>query len=295
LTRYDRGVPVIEAHRDGARVARVVVDDDITIGRSPRCTVVLDDPAVAEVHATIRIPDAGDDVALYLQPGASAIVAGDVVRGRYALWSPACVFSIGPFVIHLTDVLHEVPTDFTIDLTTSVATETPGRPTPRYEPAGGTESLLVATLRERPADDAIREVYADWLEEHGFDLRARLLRAETEAARPDLDISVRVDTLAPAPDHPWRAIASRAPIERCIQLQTPCPKRWSSLAPTADDRVRHCATCEQPVYYCASVDEARMHGRLFHCIAIDAAVARGEALAAYDEDNFEMGEIAEDV
>jgi uncharacterized protein (TIGR02996 family) len=281
---------VIEAHRDGTCVARVVLDDDITIGRSARCAVVLDDPAVAQLHATLRIPDRGDSAALYLQPGASAVVAGDTVRDRRALWSPECVFSIGPYTLRISDIPHEGPTDFVIDLRATA--DGAARP---YKPHDATESELVASLRERPADEAIREVYADWLEEHGFDLRARLLRAETEAARPELDISVRIDTLVPAADHPWRAIASRAPIDRCVQLKTPCPKRWSSLAPTSDDRVRHCATCEQPVYYCASVAEARAHGQMSHCIAIDAAVARGEALAAYDENNLEMGEIAGDV
>ena len=281
-------MPVVTVHRAGRRLLDVDIADGATIGRSTACTVVLKDPAVAELHATIRDPDRGDDIALYLAPGASAVVAGDTVRGRARLWSPRCLFSIGLFEVTIADIEAEVPTDFSIRF--GGAAEAVGS---TYEPHDAVEAELVGSLRMRPNDDAIREVYADWLEEHGFDLRARLLRAETIAAQPGLDISVRIDNLAPPEDHAWRAVASRAPIERCVGFRKPCPKSWSALATTANDAVRHCATCSRPVYYCASIDEARARGASQDCIAIDAAVARGEALTAYDgADDILMGEIA---
>jgi len=260
--------------------------DGDTIGRAKSCSITLDDPAVAELHAIVRLPDRGDDIAFYLQPGASATIDGEVRRGRAALCTSRCTVEIGPFTIAIAQIDTEVPTDFSIRFDEPV--ETPAH--------DAVESELLASIRARPSDDAVREVYADWLEQHGFALRAGLLRAETLAAQPGTDIDVRVDTLAPAADHAWRAITSRAPIDRCVMFKVTCPKKWSALAATSVDRVRHCAVCDRRVHYCTSVEEARAHGRQNHCIAIDAAVARGEALAAYDhdpaDDTMEMGEVA---
>ena len=66
-----------------------------------------------------------------------------------------------------------------------------------------------------------------------------------------------------------------------LQFEFLCPKRWDGLAPTGTDRVRHCAQCSKSVYFCASIDEARERGRRHECIAIDAALVRGDALTAH--------------
>lgn len=42
---------------------------------------------------------------------------------------------------------------------------------------------LLATIWERPNDDAARLVYADWLDEHGDAPRAEFARVQVEAAR----------------------------------------------------------------------------------------------------------------
>ncbi len=133
------------------------------------------------------------------------------------------------------------------------------------------EAALLDALRKEPGDVATRLVYADWLEEHGDASRAAFLRVESEPM---------------AGDTRWRRITSRAPIAKCVTFAAPCPKRWDALASTGTDGVRFCGECQKPVYFCASVDEARQRGKQHACIAIDAAVARGEAEAAYDTSMF---------
>ncbi len=45
------------------------------------------------------------------------------------------------------------------------------------------ESALLAAIRQSPADDAPRLVYADWLDEHGRPERAEFIRVQCELAR----------------------------------------------------------------------------------------------------------------
>jgi uncharacterized protein (TIGR02996 family) len=154
-----------------------------------------------------------------------------------------------------------------------------------YQPTDAAEAGFIESLRTNPLDQDVRAVYADWLEERSQFLRAKLLRAKPVA---------NVDHLAQAGDHAWRAITARAPIEHCslawiddlqldgdgsIDLQ--CPNDWSALTTTEHDRVRDCRRCKQPVYYCASAEEAGNRGRGRLCIVIDAGVSRDKALAAY--------------
>lgn len=142
-----------------------------------------------------------------------------------------------------------------------------------------TEQALLTGVRADPADAATRAVYADWLEAHGHAARAAVLHAEAAEPRDEH----RLRAVAEPADAAWRAVVSRAPIDRCtFELAFQCPRRWDALAPTGDDATRFCATCEREVYFCASVDEARQRGLAGDCIAIDAAVARGEALDGYD-------------
>src|SRR5207248_2696491 len=49
----------------------------------------------------------------------------------------------------------------------------------------GDESAFLKAIAESPDDDGLRLVYADWLEEHGQDDRARYLREEVALTRID--------------------------------------------------------------------------------------------------------------
>jgi uncharacterized protein (TIGR02996 family) len=135
-----------------------------------------------------------------------------------------------------------------------------------YAPSDPTEAALIAALRAQPDDGAARQVYADWLETHGDRDRAEFVRTDS----------------AVAGDPDWRALVARPVVDRCLKLSFECPKRWDSLSPTAIDSVRHCADCAKPVFLVRSVSEARRRGTRNQCIAIDAALARGETLSAYD-------------
>jgi len=130
------------------------------------------------------------------------------------------------------------------------------------------ERELLAAVRDDPRDQATRQVYADWLEENGFDLRAEMLRADHDTE---------------AGDAGWRAVVARAPIAKCVTFEVQCPKQWDALAPVGgDDQRRFCGACHQDVHYVTSVEEARRRGRDRQCIAIDAALATGAAVAAYE-------------
>ena len=60
---------------------------------------------------------------------------------------------------------------------------------PGERPASPDEEAFLANIRRKPADNAIRLVYADWLEEHGDDRRAEYLRVLCRwiAAHPAVD------------------------------------------------------------------------------------------------------------
>jgi uncharacterized protein (TIGR02996 family) len=147
-----------------------------------------------------------------------------------------------------------------------------------YEAEDPHEAALLAALRANTDDSATREVYADWLEQHGYATRAGFLREEGGEHFED---SLRA-TADPG-DAAWRAAISRPPISRCgVRFGFECTKRWDALTRTADDQVRHCGACDKQVFFVTSIEEAELRGEDHQCIAIDAAIARGEALATWD-------------
>jgi uncharacterized protein (TIGR02996 family) len=145
-----------------------------------------------------------------------------------------------------------------------------------YQPTDKTERALFEQL-DVASDDA-RLVYADWLEEHGDVDRAALLRGEPELPEHD-----RVEIAKRTPPG-WRLAVARAPVARCgLRFGTSCTKRWDAMTRTEHDDVRHCGSCDQPIYYCATLDEAAYRGGRRECIAIDAALVVETASAIYDD------------
>src|SRR5207253_4331362 len=55
------------------------------------------------------------------------------------------------------------------------------------------EAALLRAIVERPEDDGVRLVYADWLEEHGQPERADFIRVQIELARLPVDDPRRPD------------------------------------------------------------------------------------------------------
>ena len=129
------------------------------------------------------------------------------------------------------------------------------------------EADLIAAIESGEA--GARTVYADWLEERGDHARAEVLRLQD--ANTDED---RVRELVANLDLPWRARVTELPIENCISFAFKCPKKWSALAPTSVDGERFCTACSRTVYYTATIDDARDHAALGHCVAIDLASPR---------------------
>jgi len=113
---------------------------------------------------------------------------------------------------------------------------------------------MLAKLAADPIDDATREIYADWLEGHGFPLRAAFVRLELEGGA-DITTCEPLARMVGASTVEWRAAISRTPIRHCYRK---CAQSWHQLAPTsmatepdAPAIVRHCATCRLDVPYCA--------------------------------------------
>lgn len=116
-----------------------------------------------------------------------------------------------------------------------------------------TERELIASL----GDTAARDVYADWLEQHGFDARAKFLRDESrEHAPPD--------------DAGWRAQVSNPAIATCVRPACPC---WGAMTTTTLDNIRTCTACPQPVRYCATLAEVQNTAARNMQVAADAALA----------------------
>ena len=117
------------------------------------------------------------------------------------------------------------------------------------------EHELLARLRAKPDDPDLRLVYADWLEDHGFVVRAQI----TRGAHADVSAILAEST----PE--WRAIASCATVYDC--MRDDCPRQWSRFAPALDDeRLRACGTCSRTVRYC------------LHALDPRGATVRGEVM-----------------
>lgn len=139
------------------------------------------------------------------------------------------------------------------------------------------ERRLRETIRQAPKDAHARQVYADWLEQHGYETHATFLRLDSVDATP-------MDALAAAAqplDLAWRREMSRAPVARCVTFALACPLRWDELTPKSA-AARHCGKCGKDVMFVETALEAQRFAREGHCIAIDPAVARGDIERAYD-------------
>jgi uncharacterized protein (TIGR02996 family) len=114
------------------------------------------------------------------------------------------------------------------------------------EPATASgEDLFLDGLARAPGDEALRQVYADWLEERGMLSKARFLRGQGAGSLPAL-----------APD--WLAQVDRTEIAGCPLPS--CPGRWEALPAGPRPRARTCPSCSDEVAHCASLWSA--HPRL---------------------------------
>ena len=150
------------------------------------------------------------------------------------------------------------------------------------------ETVFLNEIREQPELQANREVYADWLEEHG-DPRAEYLRLQMKLGRLERTSNARraiqrkMRRLAAEIGQDWLVELEQAPIENChstgeeeqdINFEFECPQVWSHLSPTEDSDVRMCEQCQSPVFFCQSVPEANSMAQAGACVAIDSTLRR---------------------
>jgi uncharacterized protein (TIGR02996 family) len=154
-----------------------------------------------------------------------------------------------------------------------------------------TDDAEASLLRAIAAhDEASRLVYADWLESNGRATHAEFLRLQQALVGPPPAAgsvaddagralfkrrSDRLRVLAETLDPAWRIAVSRPLVENCdAHFDFACPMEWGQLVETRDANVRACKLCEEPVYYCTTISEARTHAFQNRCVAIDITVER---------------------
>jgi uncharacterized protein (TIGR02996 family) len=153
------------------------------------------------------------------------------------------------------------------------------------------ESAFLRAIADNPGDESCRLVFADWLEERG-DWRSEFLRLDCALRRmtggeADYEqMQARWWDLRGDLDPTWRAVLGRYDIENCgLRFRFRCPQRWDRLKPTELPLVRHCDRCREQVFYCGTIEEAREHARLGHCVAVDVQVTRREGdLGEFEEE-----------
>jgi uncharacterized protein (TIGR02996 family) len=161
------------------------------------------------------------------------------------------------------------------------------------------EDDFLRKLSETPADDTVRLVYADWLDERGDEeskAKARFLRVTVQLMGPIQRVGWRstrekeLRQLAAKLNTDWLAVVSRLKVEMCGTKQAEerrrrmvsllfdfvCDKRWDEMTATEDNGVRFCEGCKEKVHYCDTITEAREHAEKGHCVAVDLGIIRHE-------------------
>jgi len=239
-------------------------DRELTIGRAFTNDIVLSDIGVSRRHARLVSND-----------GAYLIIDivstnGTYLNGRRLM---------GPASIAPSDLVNIGA--FTLEFAGDGAVRTEDRQVQPFVPRDATEAALLHAIGG--GDDASRQVYGDWLEEHGHMREAEFVRLQQTmvAMAPEApgfeSSSQRLRALAAALDFRWRVRVARPAIEQCEDAPAfdfRCPKDWGSLAPTDREDVRHCSACKKHVFYCSSVPEARSHASLGECVALDLRALR---------------------
>ncbi len=162
------------------------------------------------------------------------------------------------------------------------------------------EDDFLRKLSETPADDTIRLVFADWLDERGDDqskAKSRFLRVTVQLMGPIQRVGWRrpreyeLQQLAATLPTDWLAVVSRMKVEMCgakrrrdpnetvvqatsLRFDFVCDKRWDEMTPTAFAPVRFCEQCKENVHYCDTIMEARKLAEHGHCVAVDLGIIR---------------------
>ena len=243
---------------------------EITLGSVEGNHVVLADPSISRHHARLIVRDS-QCILVDLKS-----TSGTFVNDRRLTT---------PLVVHTTDQIRIG--DYTLAIENVDLEAMQDRPLAPFLPRDQVEADLLRAMGE--GELSSREVYADWIEQHGHALEAEFVRVQQAlvAMAPEDDdfrrCSARLRELASTLDFRWRARVARPVIERCptaiprapdVVFDFQCPKEWGSLAPTEREDRRFCGACKRHVHYCSSVPEARNHAARGECVALDIGALR---------------------
>ena len=247
----------------GPTVRYELKDCELTIGRAASNDIVLRDINVSRRHARLVVRD-GQFLLVDIVSTNGTYLNGRRLEAPMAI-EPTDRVDIGFFTLEI-----EGDPECTEE-----------RPLPPFVARDATEAALLRAIGD--GDDASRQVYGDWLEEHGHMSEAEFIRVQQTlvAMAPEApefaSRSQRLRDLARSLDFRWRVRVARPAIERCVdapQFDFRCPKDWGSLASTDREDVRYCNACEKRVYYCTNVPEARGHASRGECVALDLRAMR---------------------
>ncbi len=143
------------------------------------------------------------------------------------------------------------------------------------------EAGFLSVIRQSPADNTARLVFADWLDEQddpNCKIKADFIRLElhiatTEQGLTRLRWSQRLQNLAVQIAPRWLAVVSRPRLESC-RMSLGCPNQWEQLTPTDDAKVRFCAVCKKGAHYCETLQEAQNYAANGDTIAVTPALVR---------------------
>jgi uncharacterized protein (TIGR02996 family) len=251
----------------GPSSSRLVFDErEVTIGRVEGNHVVLADANVSRRHARLVLRD-GKYILVDLKS-----TNGTYVNGRKLT---------SPLVVKENDRIYIGDYTLAIEDDESESEQTAERPLAPFLPRDATEAGLLRAIGA--ADAASREVYADYLEDHGHAAQAEFLRTQQRLydlapSDPAFEAtSERLRELSTTIEFQWRVRVARPAIERCPsgpKFDFKCPKDWGSLAPTEREDRRFCTECKKHVHYCLTVPEARNHAARGECVALDLRAVR---------------------
>ncbi len=150
------------------------------------------------------------------------------------------------------------------------------------------EAGFLSAIRQTPADDVARLVFADWLDEQddpACQPKSAFIRLELRMAEaPEQSLNRvrwanKLQKLAAQLDPAWLAVVSHPKLEACrMRFPFECPKQWAHLNPTDDPKVRFCDTCKENVHYCDTLQEAQSHTANGHCVAMALPLLRHSVL-----------------
>jgi uncharacterized protein (TIGR02996 family) len=245
-------------------------EQEITIGRGRGNHVVLSDRNISRHHARLVVRDS-KYILVDLKSTNGTYVNGRRLTAR--------------LVVRPTDQIRMG--DCTLAIEGVELEDTQERPLAPFVARDQVEADLLRAIGE--GDLASREVYADWLEDHGHAPQAEFVRVQQAlvAMAPEDDgfemRSARLRELAPTLELGWRARVARPVIERCptgiprapnVVFDFQCPKEWGQLAATEREDRRFCGACKRHVHYCRTVPEARDHAGRGECVALDIRALR---------------------